>query len=141
MSLKQFGTLLEYGDTADHATATTWTPIAEVKTITPPKVTAADINTTHLTSPDEHEESEPGMASSSDVELSIRYAVAATTTLYGFFRTKKAWRVRYPDDSGWKFNGYIREYGDEEADGTDIVMTGLRIKPSSKPVHDTDLTA
>jgi hypothetical protein len=140
MSLKAYGAVLEYGNTADHATATAWTAVARAKSITPGKVSAADIDTTVLTSPDEAEEVLPGLASNGEFEATVEYDKTATGTLYGFFRTVKAWRLRYADDSGWKFNGYINEIGDDEVVNGEIVTTAIKIKPTGKPVHVADFT-
>ena len=140
MALKAYQAKLEYGDTADHATATSWTAVATVKTIKPPKVQAKEIDTTTLDSADEFEESIAGLGNGGELEASIQYAKVLTGTLYGFFRTVKAWRVRYSDDSGWKFNAFINEFGDEEVVNGEILMTGLKMKVTGKPAHSADLT-
>lgn len=140
MSLKAYNTVLQYGDTADWSTSTTWTSIAATKTIKPPKPNAKDIDVTHLTSTGEYEEFIAGLANGGDVELKIQYDKTATGTIFAFFRTVKAWRIKYSDNSGWKFNGYISDYGDEEVENGQIVMTGLKIKVTGAPVSDTDVT-
>jgi hypothetical protein len=141
MSVKAYGSVLQYGDTADYTTATSWTTVGTTKSIKPGKVQAKDIDTTHLESADEFEESVPGLANGGDVEASLQYDKSDTGILYGVFRVVKAWRLKYPDNSGWKFNGHLNEIGDEDVVNGEIVMTSIKIKVTGKPVPSTDVTA
>jgi hypothetical protein len=140
MSVKTYGTILEYGDTADYATAVTWTAVTLVDKIKPPKVSADRIDTTHLLSANEFKDKLPGLAEGGDLELTVQYDKTEANTLYGFFRTVKAFRLKYPDLSGWKLNGFISEYGDEEVVNGDIVRTTLTITVTNKPVFATNVT-
>lgn len=137
MSLKAYGSLIQYGDTADIATAATWTTVAKAKSIKPGKSSEKSIDTTHLTSPDEHEEAVPGLATGGEFEVMAQYDKTATDAVNALFRIVKAWRLVYPDLSGWKWNGWISEIGDEEVVNGDIVRTTLKIKVTGKLVHVT----
>ena len=141
MALKAYQAALEYGNTADHATATTWTAVARIKSIKPMKMAAKDIDITTLESADEFEEMVAGLGSGGELEASVEYDKTKVATLFGFFRTTKAWRLKYSDNSGWKWNGYLSEIGDDEVVNGDIVKTTLKVKVVGKPVHDNDLTS
>src|SRR4051794_37017571 len=106
MATKTYGTYFEYGNTADYATASGWTVLARIISIKPSKVTAKDIGITTLDSPDEFEEVLAGLAEGGEREVTLEYYPSTSVTLEGFFRTTKAYKVVYPDNSGWKFNGY-----------------------------------
>lgn len=119
-----------YGDTI---AATTWTPFANVTEITPPKPTAAKIDSTHMESPDEFKEQEPGLAEVDDVELKVQFEKDQADAVYALFRQKKAFRVQFADGSKWEFVGFISGYGDE-IDREGIVSTTVTIAVSGKPV-------
>src|SRR5687767_12226921 len=109
MAVKGYQAKLEYNPTVGNLNLTTgWLPDAatplEVRSIKPPKVAAQDIDTTHLNSADEFEESEPGLANGGDLEMVLRYDKTQTATLYALHRLARMFRVRYADNSGWKFN-------------------------------------
>lgn len=125
MALKCKDAVLEYGDTADYATSTTWTTVAKVESIKPPKRKFDEIDTTTLE--DDDKQKEPGLGENDDAEITCHYDKTQTGTLYGFSGTVKAWRVKYSDASGWKFNGFINDCGDEEIVNNDIARTTLKV--------------
>lgn len=122
-----------YGDKATIAESTTWTAFAGVTKITPPKPSAAKIDTTNFESSDEFKETEAGLGEVSDVELEIQYDATQADAVYKLFRQKKAFRVQFADGSKWEFVGFISEYGDE-IDREGIVSTTVNIAVSGKPV-------
>jgi hypothetical protein len=139
MPVKAYGTVLYYGSTADYSTST-FTAIAQVKSIKPFKVTSKEIDTTVLDSADEFDETLAGLANGGEAEVQLRYDKTQTDTLYGFFRTDKGWKMVYPSGSGWKWNGRITEFGDDEVVNGTIVLTTLKIKITGKPVHSASLS-
>jgi hypothetical protein len=139
MSLKTQGAKLEYGNTADYSTATTWTEVARVSSIKPPKRSAKDITVTVLAST--AEEKEPGLPSTGDLEAKLEYDKVRAGTLDGFFNVAKAWRVRYSDDSGRQFNGWISELGEEELKNGDIITQMVKLTVTQLDDFAADLTA
>ena len=119
------GTKLQSGNTTDYATATTWTTVAEVVSVKPPKRSAPKIDVTDLES--EAKESLPGLPEVGDAEATIKYTEAGATTLDGLFNVPKAWRVLYPDGSGRMWNGWIMEDGEEEVQNGEIITAGIKI--------------
>ena len=134
MAVKAVGSSLSYGDTADYASVTTWTPLAGCKNFKPPKPAAKDIDITTLDSPNETEEMLPGLAKSGTVEATLRYDPVQSAAVYAMFRAVKGWKILYPDGSGWKFNGYISEFGDEELVNGEIIMSGVKMTCMTLPV-------
>lgn len=118
-----------YGDTVAAAT----TAFANVLEITPPKPTAAKIDTTHMESPDEFKEQDPGLAEVDDVELKVQFDKTQAAAVYGLFRLKKGFKVQFADGSKWELSGFISGYGDE-VDREGIVTTTITIAVSGKPV-------
>lgn len=125
MPIKTKGTVLAYGNTADHATAATWTPLARCRSIKPPARSCDKIDTTVLVSTDK--EGLPGLPESGDLEATIEYDKTLTTTLEAMVGVLTAWRVVYNDTSGRKWNGWISEIGEEEVVNGDIVKQTIKI--------------
>lgn len=133
MSQKAYNAVFGYGNTNDISTATTWTDLAGVKSIKPLKPSAEDIDDTVLDSTGEFKEFVAGLADGGECEITLRYDASVTATLYGFFRTNKAWRIKYSGGGGWKFNGYLKEMGDEEVVNGTIVMQTVKFKVTGVP--------
>ncbi len=127
-------TALASGDTADHATSTTWTPLAQIEAISAPDLDAADIKVSHMASPNQAEEYDPGWAESGEVTLELQFVKAQQTSLYSLFRVKKGWQITYQDGSTLKFNGYIKRVGAPQPDREGIVKTSATIKVSGLPL-------
>ena len=139
MPQKTYETMIEYGNTDDWQTSTSWVALAAVESITPPPLECDDITTTHLETDDEHNTYIPGLADGGEVEAVVQYDAEDNETLFGFFRVKKAWRVRFTGGSGWKWNGYIKKIADDEVVNGDIVRTGITIKVTGRPVMDATI--
>lgn len=136
MALKAYQTILEHHEAPD-----TYTPIARIKSIKPPKITAKDIDSTTLESPDEFDELLPGLANGGELEATLEYEKAKTDTLYALFRIPSTYRIHYSDGSGWTYPGYINEIGDEEIVNGEIVTQTIKIKVTGKPAHAVSLAA
>lgn len=133
MSVKGYMSKAFYGDKATVAESTTWTPFVDVTEVQPPKISAAKIDCTHMESPDEFKEQEPGLGESDDVELKVQFAATQADAVYALFKQKKAFRIQFADGSKWEFVGFISGYGDE-VDREGIVTTTITIAVSGKPV-------
>jgi len=144
MSLKTYNSVFEKGNTADYATASTWTAIAtgvNVEKIKPPMPKAKVIPATHLARANEFEDFIAGLADGGEMTLTVQYDKTANLAVYALYRTTNAYRVKYSDNSGWKFNGFITDFGDQEIVNGDIIRTDITFKVTGKPVHDDDLTS
>src|SRR4051794_29995760 len=109
MSVKGAGTTLEYGNAATTAGSTVWTPVALIEDITPPKIEADDIETSHMLTPNQVKTFDPGWADAGELECKIQFEKVANATLYSLFRVPKAWRMRFadlpsPSGSRWDFD-------------------------------------
>ena len=62
MSVPGFGTTIAYGNMPTASGSTTFTPFAAVQEITPPELEADDIETSHLTSPNQFKQFVAGWA-------------------------------------------------------------------------------
>src|SRR5688500_4393426 len=132
MSTKGHSTKLEFGDAATVAGSTTWTPVAKITEITPPNVEAEDIDVSHMESPDQVNEYDPGWAEGGEVEATIQYEKAANETVYNLFRVPKGYRIVFVDGSKWNFDGYMKAFGNE-VERKGIVTAKITIKLSGKP--------
>lgn len=130
---KGYQSKIFYGNQPTAAASTTWTAFAGVTEITPPKPSAAKIDSTHMESPDEYKEQEPGLAEVDDVECKIQFEKTQAAAVYALFRAKKGFKVEFADGSTWLLNGFISGYGDE-VDREGIVSTTVTIAVSGKPV-------
>src|SRR3954469_23071654 len=101
MSTKGHSTKLEFGDAATVAGSTTWTPVAKVTELTPPNVEAEDIDVSHMESPEQFEEFDPGWANGGEVEATIQFEKTENETVYGLFRQPKGYRLSFVDGSKW----------------------------------------
>lgn len=136
MALKAYNTKLELGSTADYTGVNTWTIIAAVERVKAGGVSAEMADVTHLASPNELREKLPTLGEGQPFEATIQYDKAIAASLFAVWRVIRAWRVRYVDDSGWKFNGAISELGDEEVVNGEIVRQTVTITPTGAIVYD-----
>src|SRR4051812_25608826 len=105
-----------YGFAISHATtlAGTYTALAEVTDIKPPKVTTENVKIQRNDSPDLFGEKIPGWKDASDCELTLVYAKTQTAAIYALQSTPLFWKFIKPDGtSTGAFYGFISEIGDE----------------------------
>lgn len=137
---KSYLTMIKYGSTNDPSSAS-WTPIATVLDVKPPKVKADDIETTVLDSPNEFKEWVPGYADGGEFEASIRFDKTQMAALYALFRQQISYQIQYPDGtlpppsggSTWGFAGYMNGVSNEVEKGK-IVTADITVKVQSKPI-------
>src|SRR4051794_14657133 len=99
-------TKLEFGNGADVATSTTWTPIAKITDINPPEIKADDIDVSNMDSPADDDglpfaEFEPGWAEAGEVEVTAQFDKTQDAAVYGLFRVPKGYRMVFADGSMW----------------------------------------
>jgi Lambda phage tail tube protein, TTP len=135
--VKGYGTRLGYGG----ATEGPFTQFAAVTSITPPTLEANDIETTHLTTPDEMRAYIPGIGENSDLEATIQFKKDLATTVYGLFRDNtKAFEIEfadYPHPSGSRLRlplgSYIKSVG-AEIDEEELTTLNITVKVVGKPI-------
>lgn len=142
MATKGTKVRLEFGNGADVASSTTWTPIAKIVDISPPQITADDIDVSNMDSPGADEgkpfrQFDPGWADAGEVELTIQFEKNQQETLFNLHRTPKGWRMMFPDaphpsGSRWMLDGYIRDFGNT-VDREGIIQTTIVMKISGEP--------
>lgn len=132
MAIKGHGVIFEVGDEETVADSETWTKIAKVIDITPPNVESDDIDCSHMESPEQFAEYDPGWAEAGECTLTIQFAADENERVYGLFRQKKGFRMVFNQGSRWQFNGYIKAFGNE-VDRKGIITAPITVKISGKP--------
>lgn len=130
---KAKGTKLQFGNTANHNTAATWTSVAEVPSIKPPKRSVEKIDTTHLES--DAKTGIPSIPEVGDLEATIHYDKTQAGVLDAKFGVLSAWRVLYPDGSGRMWTGWISEDGEEEAVNGELLQQTVKIAATGDYEH------
>jgi hypothetical protein len=139
MATKGSKVKFSYGDASTAAGSASWTPIARIVDITPPKLEADDIETSNMDSPNDVKEWAPGWADAGEVELTIQYDKDQASTIMGLFRIQKGYRIEYPDapspsgtGSRLAFDGYIKAFSDH-VDRKDIITEEITVKVIGLP--------
>lgn len=138
MATKGMKTRFEYGDAATHAESNTWTPFAKVVEIGPPPVTADEIETTWLESPDDFKDWEPGLGDAGDASFKIQWAPEQNAEIFNLFRVKKGFRMvyadlPYPSGSKLHFNGWIKGIAGESITKDNVVEATITVRVVGKP--------
>lgn len=121
---------LEYGDAADTASVTTWTPVGQIEDIAPPSLEADDIETSNMSNTDRVKRFRAGWLDSGEVEVSSQYAKAVYAALLALVRVKRAWRITFDDTSPITIDdSYIKSL-QPPVDREGIAMTDFTIKVS-----------
>lgn len=138
MALKAKGTKLLFADAERYQDAVSWTKIATVRHLTPPKRGFATQETTTLD--DDFDDFEATLGRSGEIDLLVAYDKSAVAQLGALAGVKKGFKLQYPDKSGWLMNGAIIEEGEEEIQPDGLVQTQLKIKLSGKAIRVDDVT-
>lgn len=133
-------TTISFGNQSTHQASNSWTVFANVTEITPPSLEADDVETSHMTTPNQIRTFIPGWAESSDGELVLEFSASEARKVYDLFRVPKGFCIDFPEGptpsgSKLKFNGYIKSVGTESPfDG--LITMPVTIKISGAPVFD-----
>ena len=136
MAAKGSKTKLAYGNQPTAAASTTWTDLATITDITPPEVGADDIDVSHMESPNEYKQFQPGWADSGEVTVTVQMDKTQQAALWALFRVPKGFRITFndvPTGSTWKFDGYINKFGNE-VERAGIVTAKLTVKVTGEPL-------
>lgn len=91
-----FGSDLLYGDTADIATAATYTSaMSELIDIKPPAFDADSVGTKYLKSTAQYETTVAGWGKAGEITFKGHFTPAEYNTLAGFHRVPKSWKVTF----------------------------------------------
>lgn len=138
MSTPGYKTKISVGNTADYATASTWTPFASVTEITPPTLEADDIENSHMLTPNQIKTFLPGWADPGEIEMILEFDKDEAANVYDLFRIPKAYRVEFNDPatpsgagSRLQANGYIKSIG-PEVDREGLATVNVAIKVSGE---------
>lgn len=140
------GTTLQVGD---GASPETFTPIVEVKTITPGAMTTADVDTTHLLSPNNHKERIAGQRDTAAIGLSVNWRPtdasqgnAGSNGLLNLHinRTIRNFKIVVPGfgspDLEWPFRGYVSSFKVGQIENNQAMSAEVEIQPSQDPGAD-----
>ena len=135
MSTKGHSTKMEVGDQATYDVSSVWTALfSKVTGLTPPKIEGEDIDVSHMLSPDQFEEFDPGWANGGEVELDAQFDKDQQEFVYGLFRVPRGFRMTFVDGSKWNLNAYIKAFANE-VERKGIVSVKVTIKISGKPQY------
>ena len=150
-SIQGYGTQLEVGN---GASPEVFEAIAAVTKITPGAMQTADIKTTHLRSPDAHEEHRAGIRDSSNFSVdciwlpnsqsqsnagggSGAFSAGGVISMWRD-RTNRNFRIVLPDGTTmWPFRGYVSQFQPLEINNNDVIHATVGFMPSQ--AYDADL--
>ena len=120
-----------YGSTFSYDTAG-YVAVAEVISISGPNITTDDIEFSSMDSDDGFKESKPGLSDGGDVTITVIFNDTILTTVWGYIRTAKNYRITWSDGSTWTFAGYLKDLSNEASyDGK--VEWSMTFKVNGKP--------
>jgi len=135
-AISAFGTLLQRGDGADPEN---FTPIAEVLDIKPPALSADTEEVTHQGSPDGWKEYIVTLLDGGEVSFDINFIPTDTThnAAAGLLadysaRTKRNWKVVFPDGTAWQFAAYVTGFEPDAPVGGKLAAS-VTLKVTGKP--------
>jgi hypothetical protein len=126
------GTTLGYG--MPTGSTVTYTTLAEVKNVKPPKITAEKYEATHYASPSSYLEWLFGWLDGGDVDIEINYLHASASALLALIGVSQSFLITLPDTHTYTFLGAIDDYeGDLPNKG--VCTLKLKVKVTGPPVY------
>jgi hypothetical protein len=107
--------------------------IGEVLNITAPQISVEPIETTHLTSSNAFKEFIPGFGDGGEISLTINYAKAQLSTLYGLIRTVASFTLTFADSSTWTGSAFLTALSGGEVEEDNRVTCEITLKVTGKP--------
>lgn len=121
-----------------------FTSLTDMVAVTPPNMERASAESTHLESPNQARENQPGWITGGPVPFRAYFTKAQLDTLEGFFTagTILFWRALLPLLSGettnsmWAFAGWVSKVGTDEisVEGDDLIECPFEIMTTGLPV-------
>lgn len=126
-----YGTKLSYS-----VNDSAYTDLTDVVSITPPKTSVGESETTHLESASAAKEFVASWVEAGELSLTIRFHKTQFATLYGLLRATRYWKITFPLLSGevtassLKGQGFIKEIGVTEgsAESDDVYDCEITIR-------------
>lgn len=125
-----YGSDLSYSDTQGGS----YTSVAEVIDISLDGPMVGSTKVTHLKSDNAFHEYIPGLGEGGELTFTVNHIKSVRTTLMGFLRVKKWWKVTDPDAGVTNFEGFITSLGKKNPED-DRVTGDFKIKVTSKPTY------
>ncbi len=125
-----------YGSTLGHSVdGVAYTAVAQTVDLSGPEPEVGEVNITNNDSPDNTKEYLPGMIEPDELEFEVIYKKTQAATLYGLFGNGIVyfWQITYPDNSNWKFKGFLNAFGTEAPTEDEAIRNTVGIKLTSKP--------
>ena len=123
---------------ADAGTSTSYTTIADVKSITMPSMEVNDVDVTNLDSANYTMEFKPGLINPGELTFTVSYDESQSNTLYGLLRAEKKFRVTATDSATYAVNGYIKQFGFPQVESESELTNELTIKVNGAPTVTTN---
>jgi hypothetical protein len=114
--------------------------IAEISSLTLPKLEVNDIDVTNMDSASNYMEFIPGSTNPGVIDLTVNYTEAQDKLMSGIVggtNVAEIWTITLPDGATWASNGYVNGFGAGEASNNDKISREFSIKCSGLPTHTT----
>lgn len=117
-------------------TPATYEVVAEVISVTPPPLTRASVDATHLQSPDRYKEFIPGLFEQGECQLGLNYIPSAYALLAAEFEkvTNGNYRITFPEGSTFDFSGFFTGLTPPVTTPEGKMESGATIKPTGRGV-------
>lgn len=112
MSLEGFGSTFGHAASGT-AAAGTFTELAGLLDITPPEASVDDVETTAHDNTSKSRTFRPGLVDNGEAQLSLHYSATAYAAMVAIKGVEKAFRIKFSDGSGIRWDGYIKSLGTE----------------------------
>lgn len=101
------------------------TPVAELRSLSGGGLKAANVNLTHLESPNRMEEGAPGRGSVDPLKFTANYTPASYAALRALWRVEGvSWAVVTPDEASEAVVGYLAEITRGNVDDGEMTIEG-----------------
>ena len=114
--------------------------IAEISSLTLPKLEVSDIDVTNMDSGSNYMEFIPGSTNPGVIDLTVNYTEAQDllmSSIVGGTNPSETWTITLPDGATWATDGYVNGFGAGEATNNDKISREFSIKCSGLPTHTT----
>ena len=105
----------------------TFVAVGSLLEVDSPELTADDVQTTSMDVANSTRTYRAGLADAGELSFTIKYFDTTSATLSSRFRITSAWKLTYPDGSGYGFDGYIKTLGGE-VPIDDLITQNVTIK-------------
>jgi len=119
------------------ATAGVYEVIAQVASITPPQSEADDVEIEELDPIDGYKRFLPGLLDAGEVSLTLNFdgknAGHQALLTDHQSRATKNYKIVLPDNTEWRFSGYVKGYAPQEISAGEVIQAEVTIKVTGKP--------